>query len=62
MTSETPKVEPTGRYTAAAACRALGICYNTLRRYEALGFIRPTFGKERRVFLGSEILRCWRTV
>lgn len=62
MISEMPSVSPTGRYSTTEAYKALGISYNTLMRYMSMGLIRPTMGKTRRLFLGSEIIRCWRLV
>ena len=62
MTNEAPRVSPEGRYSTTEAYRALGISYNTLMRYMSLGLIRPRIGGRRRVFLGSEIIRCWRSV
>lgn len=62
MTSEIPKVSPTGRYSTTETYKALGISYNTLMKYMFLGYIRPSVGKSRRSFLGSEIIRCWRIV
>lgn len=62
MRSEFPDVNPTGRYSTTETYKALGVCYNTLMKYVSLGYIRPQVGRERRTFLGSEIIRCWRTV
>lgn len=64
MVTTIPKVEMTGRYSTAEACRLLGVHRNTLMKYTKEGCIR--FGvrraTNRRFYLGSEILRFWKSV
>lgn len=62
MTNTQPDVNPMGKYSTTEACRALGVCYNTLMKYVRNGLIRPTLNRGRRTFTGMEILRCWRIV
>lgn len=62
MTTEEPKVTPTGRYSSNEAAKALGIHRNTLRSYTDKGYIRCKFRRNtyRPFYMGSEILRFWR--
>ena len=60
MTSECPKVTPSGRYTVMQTCRALGIDRNTLRSYTVKGYIKCVYRPDtRKVYKGSEITRFW---
>ena len=62
MTTVQPEVPLGGKFNTKQAAQALGISYNTLMRYVASGYIRPSMGRKRRFFTGAEIIRCWRTV
>lgn len=68
ITSIEPVVELTGRYTIKETSGMLEIDRHTLMRYVKAGYIRPMFKKNavcmnqpRIRFLGSEIVRFWRT-
>lgn len=68
ITSFEPEVKPNGRYTINETCSLLGIHRHTLRGYVKAGYISPMFKKRpiyvsqtRMRFLGSEILRFWRS-
>lgn len=63
MIATEPQVSMTGRYSSKEASMLLGIHRNTLRNYTdngsiKCGFRRPT---ARRFYLGSEILRFWKS-
>ena len=64
MTTEEPRVSPTGRYNITDTCRALGIHRNTLKRYTEEGKIKCGFRRSnlRRFYTGMEILKLWRAV
>ena len=61
ITTEEPKVSPTGRYNVMQTALVLGIHRNTLQKYTDSGFIRCRFRRntKRKFYLGSEILRFW---
>lgn len=68
VTSVEPTVRESGRYTIKETCDLLGIHRHTLRCYVRAGYIRPIFKRkvvycnsQRERFLGSEILRFWRS-
>ena len=68
VTSVEPKVDLSGRYSINETCQALGIHRHTLRAYVKAGLIRPYYNRNvkekvfpRTRFLGSEILRFWRS-
>lgn len=70
ITSTEPKLDTNGRYSIAETCELLGIHRNTLSAYVKADYIRPMTRKRttamqssapRPRFLGSEILRFWRT-
>lgn len=62
ITSEEPQVTATGKYTTMEACRKLGLCKDTLRRYRREGKIKCGFRREsgRPFYTGAEIMRFWR--
>lgn len=62
MTSEEPKVAPTGKYSVKETCEKLGMHRNTLYRYTNKGKIKCGFRRStlRRFYTGAEILRFWR--
>lgn len=64
MSTTEPKVEMNGRYPIGQAAALLGIHRNTLRRYNDEGYIKSgnrRVGRCVRFFLGSEILRFWKS-
>ena len=68
VTSVEPVVNQAGRYTIKETSELLGIHRHTLRSYVKAGLIRPVFKKNvkamnvpRQRFLGSEIIRFWRS-
>lgn len=68
ITSIEPKVCLSGRYSVKETCELLSIHRHTLESYMRAGLIRPMmkrvpvrYSKPRYRFLGSEILRFWRT-
>jgi len=64
MTSREPHINPSDLYQLKEAAAILGVAQSTLHRYEKEGIckasIRRTNG--RRVWKGSELIRCWRTI
>lgn len=62
ITSDEPRVAPTGRYSINDTCRALGIHRNSLRRYTEEGLIKCGFHRcgRKKFYQGTEILRFWR--
>ena len=63
ITSEEPKVSPTGRYSIGQASAVLGIHRNTLFRYTEQGFIRCGYRRNtlKKFYSGSEIIRFWKS-
>lgn len=64
MTAIEPTVALTARYPIGQAADLLGIHRNTLRRYSDEGLIKfgnRRFGRMERFYLGSEIIRFWRS-
>ncbi len=68
VTSIEPQVNLGGRYTINETCQLLGIHRHTLRAYTKAGFIHPIFKRKptsmntpRIRYLGSEIIRFWRS-
>ena len=63
VTATEPQVAPNGRYTVKQTCEHLGIHRNTLRRYTEEGHIKCNFRREtaRKIYLGVEILRFWKS-
>lgn len=61
MSTEAPKVNAAGRYSATEACKMLGIHRNTLARWTEAGTIRAGYWKAngRKFYTGLEILKCW---
>lgn len=61
ITSEEPKVTPTGRYSVMQTSQALGIHRNTLQKYTDAGYIKCRFRKssKQKFYLGSDIMRFW---
>lgn len=68
VTSVEPVVDSAGRYTVKETSMLLGIDRHTLASYVKAGYIRPILkrrpvqmNKPRIRFLGSEIVRFWRS-
>lgn len=66
ITALEPNVSPTGRYSNMETCRVLGIHRDTLRTYtESKKLIkcgmRKLGNRYVKFYLGSEILRFWKT-
>jgi len=63
MKSNEPQLNLTGRYNIEETCAFLGIHRHTLRRYTNRGKIRCGYHRVngRKFYLGSEILRFWRS-
>ena len=59
MNPTRPDVAFRGRYTITEACKALGVCYNTLRKHADNGEIRVVMGKGGKYVWGEEIIRFW---
>ena len=59
MTATRPSVAPRGRYNLSKTCKALGVCYNTFRKYADNGEIRINEGKGGKYVWGEEIIRFW---
>ena len=59
MTVTRPTVAPRGRYNITKACEALGVCYNTFRKYADMGYIRVELGRCGKYVWGDEIIRFW---
>lgn len=61
MTPTPPEIHPDGRYNATQACRALGVCRNTLRKYVIDGRIRQRLSRRstRPYYLGRDLMRLW---
>lgn len=65
MTPEEPKIALNGRYSINQTCELLDICRDSLYKYthvtcEIKCGWRNIGGKQRKYYLGSEILRYWR--
>ena len=64
MRAERPEVALDGRYNITDAARKLGVCAQTLRKYEREGrikfFVRTA--TRSRVTTGREIIRIWNTI
>ena len=63
MTAIEPNINATGRYSIGEASALLGMHRNTLRKYTEQGHIKCGYRKAtaRKFYLGSELLRLWRT-
>lgn len=63
MVTNEPQVSLSGRYSIEETCKHLGIDRSTLRRYTNKGKIKYGVRKatSRKFYLGSEIIRLWRT-
>lgn len=61
MINTQPDVIKTGRYTQSEAAMALGICRQTMAKYEKQGLIGFKVAKPmmRKVTTGAEIIRLW---
>lgn len=60
ITMDRPQIERTRVYTINETMQLLSIARTTLRVYEQKGFITSSRTKAgRRVFKGSQIIRCW---
>lgn len=63
MTSECPRVKADALFSPTETARLLGICKDTLRKYERFGFIssmyRPCSGRKGKVYSGREIRQCF---
>lgn len=62
MTTRRPDVKDDDQFYTAAACRVLGICYNTLAKYDALGYIDSMMRNGRKVYSGKQIKRCYDSI
>lgn len=64
MTNECPEVRPNGRYSQAETSRLLGVTAQTLRNWEAKGYIsfeRRKVGRGK-VMKGIQIIKIWQTM
>lgn len=63
MKSSEPKVVLNYQYSIAETCEFLGVHRESLRRYTRDGKIRCSFHRsnKRKFYLGSEILRFWKS-
>jgi len=63
MNSNEPKVVMSSHYNIEETCKFLGIHRHTLRHYTNRGMIRCGYHRAnaRKFYLGSEILRFWRS-
>ena len=63
MTTTTPNINETGRYSIGEASALLGIHRNSLRKYTEQGLIKCGYRRTnaRRFYTGAELLRLWRT-
>ena len=59
MSPTRPDVALRGRYNLSKTCKALGVCYNTLRRHAGLGEISIVSGMAGKYVWGYEIIRFW---
>lgn len=61
MTNTMPEVIRSGRYTQSECARILGICRQTVAKYERQGLIcfRLVKPMMRKVTTGADILRLW---
>lgn len=61
ITSNPPVVKPTARYSIKETCTLLGIHRNTLRAKFLSGEIKGVQKKRGQRFVGTEILRFWKS-
>lgn len=64
ITSDEPVVKPNSRYTVMQTCAILCIDRKTLSRYTNEGWITCSYRKKplRKFYVGSEIVRFWKTM
>ena len=64
MVKNEPEVSPTARYELKDASEALGIHKSTLLNWTKKGHIKAGVRKVngRKVWLGSELVRCWKAM
>ena len=62
MTTRRPDVRDDDQFCTSAACRVLGICRNTLAKYDALGYIDSMMRHGRKVYSGKQIKRCYDSI
>lgn len=56
MTTQCPEVRDRDMFPVMAACKLLGVCRNTLYKYEREGFISSHYNKfGRRVYYGRDL-------